>query len=74
MLLLAVIASLMVQPCVNINTAGPQELLRIVHVEPGIVDDLIALRPFYRVGHLVLVPGIFLPEMRDIVEQGLACV
>lgn len=60
--------------CVNINTATTSELQSIVHVEPGIVDDLIAGRPYYKVTHVVLIPGITVYEMGNILEQGLACV
>lgn len=60
--------------CVDINHASVYELQRIVHVDSGIVDDLIAGRPFYKVTHMVLIPGITVYEMGNILEQGLACV
>lgn len=64
-------------PCVNINTAGFEELQRIIHIGPERARQIIQLRqdrPFASVDQLVRVNGIAAARLRDIREQGLACV
>lgn len=65
------------QACVDINTASSQQLQRIVHVGPARTAQIISLREeraFRSVDELVRVSGIAAARLRDIKEQGLACV
>jgi competence protein ComEC len=60
--------------CIDINTA-PHELLRsIVHVGPARASEIERLRPFPSLYALLRVPGIGAARLRDIREEGLACV
>ena len=63
------------QDCININTAGL--LQAIIHIGPERATQILQLRqerPFASVDELVRVRGIAEARLRDIREQGLACV
>ena len=62
------------QDCVDINTAPKEELRRIIHIDEVRADELIRRRPFRSVDQLTRIPGIGPARLRDIKEQGLACV
>lgn len=60
--------------CVNINTASYEELQRIIHIGPARARVIINMRPFSSVASLTRVSGIGASRIRDIQNQGLACV
>ena len=63
--------------CVDINAAGFEALQEIIHIGPERARQIIQLRrerPFASVDELVRVRGIAEARLRDIKEQGLACV
>ncbi len=60
--------------CIDLNTA-PHELLQsIVHVGPERAGEIERLRPFPSLYALLRVPGIGAARLRDIREEGVACV
>lgn len=59
---------------VNINTACKEELQRIIHIGPARAEAIIKLRPFNSVDDLTRVSGIAEVRLRDIINQGIACV
>jgi competence protein ComEC len=59
---------------VDINTASPSELERIIHIGPARAADIVRLRPFHSVDDLVRVSGIAAVRLQDIKNQGIACV
>ena len=66
-----------IQNCVDINTAGSEELQRIIHIGPQRAGQIAQLRQqkrFETVDELVRVRGIAAARLRDIKAQGLACV
>ena len=63
--------------CVDINHAGKEDLKRIIHIDDERADQIIALRAqrsFQSVDGLTRVNGIGPARLREIKEQGLACV
>lgn len=63
--------------CVDINHAGYEDLQRIVHIGPERAEEIIRLRAqrrFNSVDDLTRVNGIGPARVRDIKDQGLACV
>ncbi len=60
--------------CVDLNSASLGRLQDIIHIGPERARAIEALRPFTRVDQLERVSGIGPARMRDIREQGLACV
>ncbi len=60
--------------CVDINTASTRQLDRIVHIGPVRAEEIVQRRPFGSVRELTRVNGIAQKRIRDIQEQGLACV
>jgi endonuclease YncB( thermonuclease family) len=64
-------------PCVDINAAPPEELMRIIHVDAGRSAEAVELRarrPFADVRDLTRIRGIGPSRLIDIEAQGLACV
>ena len=59
---------------VDINSAPREELARIIHIDDERADELIRLRPFRSVDSLTRITGISAIRLRDIKEQGIACV
>jgi competence protein ComEC len=59
---------------VNINSAGVAELQRIIHIGPARAEEMIRIRPFRSVDDMRRITGIADARLRDIKEQGLACV
>ena len=65
------------QTCIDINTAGFEQLQRIIHIGPERAGQILQLREqrrFETVDELVRVRGIAAARLRDIKAQGLACV
>ncbi|GIO27055.1 MBL fold metallo-hydrolase [Ornithinibacillus bavariensis] len=60
--------------CIDINTASNEEVERIKHIGPELAQDLINLRPFSSVSDLTRIKGIGPARIKDIEEEGLACV
>jgi putative cell wall-binding protein len=60
--------------CVNINTAGFDDLRQIIHIDADRAQQIIDLRPFGSVDELTRVNGIGPARLQDIKDQGLACV
>src|SRR5690606_13877339 len=63
--------------CVDINTAPPEELRRIVHIDQIRAAEAVRLRaqrPFADVRDLMRIRGIGPSRIIDIEAQGLACV
>jgi hypothetical protein len=71
---LAFVSPAAAQECVNVNTASPQELQRIIHIGSDRAAEIIRLRPFSSVDDLQRVTGIGPARLADIKAQGLACV
>jgi beta-lactamase superfamily II metal-dependent hydrolase len=64
-------------PCINLNTASPGELTGILHIDEersGQILDLRQERPFSSVKEMTRVRGIAQGRLRDILEEGRACV
>jgi endonuclease YncB( thermonuclease family) len=64
-------------PCVDINAASPEELMRIVHIDrvrSAEAIELRAHRPFADVRDLTRIRGIGPSRIIDIEAQGLACI
>jgi competence ComEA-like helix-hairpin-helix protein len=65
------------QACLDINTASTAELQRIRHIGPERAAQIVRLREqrrFQSVDQLTRVSGIAAGRLRDIKQQGLACV
>jgi competence protein ComEC len=58
---------------VDINSAGAQELDRIVHIGPVFAEEIVALRPFESLEDIERVDGIGDAKASDIMEEALAC-
>ncbi|MGA0971793.1 MAG: ComEA family DNA-binding protein, partial [Ilumatobacteraceae bacterium] len=63
-----------VDGCVDINTAGLDDLDRIVNIGPSRADQMLGLRPFSSVEDMIRISGIGEASLVEIIEQGLACV
>ena len=59
---------------VNINSASKDDLMLIIHIGEVRSDELIRLRPFRSIDDLTRISGIGEARLRDIKEQGIACV
>jgi Helix-hairpin-helix motif len=72
------LASTAAEPaCVDINTASPEELMRIVHIDAVRAAEAVEIRehrPFADVTDLTRIRGIGPSRLIDIEGQGLACV
>lgn len=63
--------------CVDVNTAPPERLTEIVHIGPSRAEDLVQARrrrPFESIAELTRVDGIAEGRLRDIRQEGIACV
>ena len=60
--------------CIDLNAASYERLQRIVHVGPERAREIERRRPFPSVYALLRVPGIGAARLRDIRDEGLACV
>ena len=60
--------------CVDINSAGTDDLQEIVHIGPERAQQIVDLRPFADLDDLERVDGIGPARVQDIKDQGLACV
>jgi competence protein ComEC len=59
---------------INVNSADRAELGRIIHIGPQRAGQILRLRPFTSVDDLIRINGIGPVRLREIKEQGLACV
>lgn len=59
---------------VNINTAPMEALTKIRHIGSARAEAIMRLRPFDDLEDLERVPGIGPARLREIVEQGIACI
>lgn len=59
---------------IDVNTASPEDLVKIIHVGEARALELIFLRPFSSLDDLVRIKGISNLRIEDIKEQGLAWV
>jgi len=59
---------------VDLNTATPQQLEKIIHVGPARAELIVAARPFRSVDQLVEIRGLGPVRLADIVRQGVVCV
>lgn len=60
--------------CVDINTASVDELKQIMHIDGERAAELVSLRPFASVESLTRINGIAEGRIKEILEQGVACV
>lgn len=60
--------------CVDINKASLEEVQEIIHIGPARAEDLIKLRPFKSIDDLTRISGIGPARIKDIKEQGKACL
>ncbi len=60
--------------CIDINTATIEELEKITHIGLERAQQLVQLRPFTSVDELTRINGIGSGRLKDIKEEGLACV
>lgn len=58
---------------VDINSAPPEELERIIHIGPERAQQILRLRPFSSVDSMERIDGIGPKRLADIEEEGLAC-
>lgn len=58
----------------DINSASLSDLDKIRHIGPVRAAQLITLRPFSSIDDMVRIKGIGPDRLRDIKDQGLACV
>lgn len=61
------------QYCIDVNSAAPDYLERIIHIGPDRAAEIEQLRPFESVENLDRVSGIGPARLADIQEQGVAC-
>lgn len=59
--------------CIDLNTASPDDLRRIVHIGTARAQEIIALRPLRSLDDLRQIPGIASGRIQDIRNQGLVC-
>ncbi len=62
------------EECIDINRADASELERIAHTGPARAEQIIEQRPFRSIAELERVPGLGEARVRDIEQEGLACV
>ncbi|TWT24793.1 MBL fold metallo-hydrolase [Planomicrobium sp. CPCC 101110] len=60
--------------CINLNAASSAELQEIAGIGPAYAKGIIAERPFRTIDELTEIKGIGPGKLRDIKEQGLACI
>ena len=60
--------------CIDLNTAPHEVLQSIVHIGPERASEIVRLRPLPSLYALLRVPGIGAARLRDIRDEGLACV
>lgn len=60
--------------CVNINTASEEEVQQITHIGATLASELIKLRPYDSIDELIDINGIGDARLKDIKEQGIACL
>lgn len=60
--------------CININSASKNELTEIIHIGEVRAEDLIQKRPFSSLNDMKRIDGIADARLRDMKNQGLACV
>ncbi len=63
-----------IQEKVEINSAGKDDLTKIIHIGPARAEEIIKLRPFSSLDDLIRVSGIGAKTVEDIKEQGCAYV
>ena len=59
---------------IDINSATPEELIKIIHIGQARAVELISLRPFYSFDDLARINGIGEKTVQDIKNQGLAWI
>ncbi|QTM98990.1 MBL fold metallo-hydrolase [Sediminibacillus dalangtanensis] len=60
--------------CIDINSAGSEQIQEIIHIGPERAQDVIDGRPFQSIDELTEVSGIGPSRLKDIKDQGIACV
>lgn len=60
--------------CIDINADGPARLAEIAHIDAARAAAIEAGRPWPSVGALTAIHGIGRGRIRDILDEGLACV
>ncbi|MEI3605347.1 MBL fold metallo-hydrolase [Pseudogracilibacillus sp. SE30717A] len=60
--------------CIDINTASKNELMEITQIGEARADELITLRPFQSIDELTKIDGIGEARLKDIKQQGKACL
>jgi beta-lactamase superfamily II metal-dependent hydrolase len=60
--------------CININTAGTDELSEIIHIGPSRASELIHNRPYDSIEELIQIRGMGSTRVEAIIAEGLACV
>lgn len=60
--------------CVDINTASKEQLETIIHIGSERSELLLEGRPYSSVEDLTRIKGIAAGRLKDIIEQGVACV
>ncbi|SDL88332.1 MBL fold metallo-hydrolase [Sediminibacillus halophilus] len=60
--------------CIDINSAGSEQLQGIIHIGAERAKDVIDLRPFQSIDELTKVSGIGPSRLNDIKGQGIACI
>jgi DNA uptake protein ComE-like DNA-binding protein len=59
---------------VDINSAGFDQLLLIIHIGPDRANQILSLRPFSSVDSMERISGIGPARLADIKAEGVACV
>lgn len=60
--------------CIDINSATLEELQEIIHIGPARAEELLEKRPFASVDDLIKISGIGKVRLKEIKEEGKACV
>jgi len=67
------VAAIIEARCVNVNSAAPDELVRITNVGPATAEGIVSARPFSSLNDLARVNGLATASIEAIKTQGLAC-
>lgn len=60
--------------CIDINNASLEDLKKIIHIGDVRAEEIMSNRPYSSVNNLTKINGIGDGRLKDIKEQGLACV
>lgn len=62
------------EACTNINSASPDELQKLMHIDKQLAKEIIKLRPYQSLNELRNIDTIDSDMLQDIKEQKVACI